>query len=103
MRGREIAMVFQEPMSSLNPVFTIGHQVEEAIPTHEDVSKGEARKRTIELMRDVGIPSPEMRVADYPHQLSGGQRKRVMVAMARACGETHSGSPSTWRRVRVKA
>lgn len=86
VRGREIAMVFQEPMSSLNPVFTIGHQVEEAILTHEDVSKGEARKRTIELMRDVGIPSPEMRVADYPHQLSGGQRQRVMVAMALACG-----------------
>ena len=85
VRGREIAMIFQEPMSSLNPVFTVGYQIEESIQTHENTSREDAQKRTFELMRDVGIPSPELRIRDYPHQLSGGQRQRVMVAMALAC------------------
>jgi len=85
IRGKEISMIFQEPMTSLNPVFTIGDQIEEAIMAHEAVEKAEARRRTIELLADVGIPSPEERVNDYPHNLSGGQRQRVMIAMALAC------------------
>jgi peptide/nickel transport system ATP-binding protein/oligopeptide transport system ATP-binding protein len=85
IRGKEIAMVFQEPMSSLNPVFTVGHQIEEAIRTHEKVSREAAGKRAVELLHSVGVPSPELRVRDYPHQLSGGQRQRVMIAMALAC------------------
>ena len=86
VRGREISMVFQEPMTSLNPVFTIGDQIDEVLATHEKAGKDEARKRTVKLLRDVGIPSPEQRVNDYPHNLSGGQRQRVMIAMALACG-----------------
>jgi len=85
IRGRAISMIFQEPMTSLNPVFTIGDQVEEAIITHEAVKKDEAHRRTIELLTDVGIASPEERMKDYPHNLSGGQRQRVMIAMALAC------------------
>ncbi len=84
VRGRQIAMIFQEPMTSLNPVFTIGHQIEESITTHEKVSRVESRKRVITLLEDVGIASPEERMKDYPHQLSGGQRQRVMIAMALA-------------------
>jgi len=86
IRGREISMIFQEPMTSLNPVFTIGDQIEEVITTHEGVDRAEATRRAIELLTDVGIPSPEERVRDYPHNLSGGQRQRVMIAMALACG-----------------
>jgi oligopeptide/dipeptide ABC transporter ATP-binding protein len=85
IRGKEISMIFQEPMTSLNPVFTIGDQIDEAIMAHETVEKTEVRRRTIELLTDVGIPSPEERVKDYPHNLSGGQRQRVMIAMALAC------------------
>jgi len=85
IRGKQIAMVFQEPMTSLNPVFTIGDQIEEAILIHEKVDAEEARRRCIQLLRDVGIPSPEERRKDYPHQLSGGQRQRAMIAMALAC------------------
>lgn len=85
IRGREISMVFQEPMTSLNPVFTIGHQIEEVITNHEGVSHNEAEKRIIKLLYDVGIASPEERIHDYPHNLSGGQRQRVMIAMALAC------------------
>jgi oligopeptide/dipeptide ABC transporter ATP-binding protein len=86
VRGREISMVFQEPMTSLNPVFTIGDQIQEVILNHEKVGKEDALKRTVALLKDVGIPSPEDRVNDYPHLLSGGQRQRVMIAMALACG-----------------
>ena len=86
IRGNHIAMVFQEPMTSLNPVFTIGDQIEEAIMIHEDLAEEERRDRAVQLLRDVGIPSPEERLGDYPHQLSGGQRQRVMIAMALACG-----------------
>jgi oligopeptide/dipeptide ABC transporter ATP-binding protein len=86
IRGKEISMIFQEPMTSLNPVFTIGDQIEEVITTHEGVDRAEAERRVLELLTDVGIPSPEERVKDYPHSLSGGQRQRVMIAMALACG-----------------
>ncbi len=86
IRGKEISMIFQEPMTSLNPVFTVGDQIEEVITTHEAVNRAEAQRRVIEILKDVGIPSPEERVKDYPHNLSGGQRQRVMIAMALACG-----------------
>ncbi|QDU31826.1 Glutathione import ATP-binding protein GsiA [Anatilimnocola aggregata] len=85
IRGKEISMIFQEPMTSLNPVFTVGAQVMEAIRLHQDVSKQEARTRTIELFREVGMPDPEKRVDSYPHQMSGGQKQRVMIAMALSC------------------
>jgi len=85
VRGRRIAMIFQEPMTSLNPVFTVGDQIEEAILIHEKTDQEELRRRCIQLLRDVGIPSPEERLNAYPHQLSGGQRQRVMIAMALAC------------------
>ena len=85
IRGRRIAMIFQEPMTSLNPVFTIEEQIGESILAHEKVDQEEARQRCIQLLKDVGIPSPEERLKDYPHQLSGGQRQRVMIAMALAC------------------
>jgi oligopeptide/dipeptide ABC transporter ATP-binding protein len=85
IRGNHIAMVFQEPMTSLNPVFTIGDQIQEAIAVHEAVDEDEVRQRSVRLLKDVGIPLPEERLGDYPHQLSGGQRQRVMIAMALAC------------------
>jgi oligopeptide/dipeptide ABC transporter ATP-binding protein len=85
IRGSRIAMVFQEPMTSLNPVFTIGDQIKEAILVHETVDEAELHERCLQLLRDVGIPSPEERIKDYPHQLSGGQRQRVMIAMALGC------------------
>ncbi|MBW1733401.1 MAG: ABC transporter ATP-binding protein [Deltaproteobacteria bacterium] len=85
IRGNQIAMVFQEPLTSLNPVFTIGDQIGEAITTHEQVEPGELQQRCVTLLKDIGIPSPEQRLKDYPHQLSGGQRQRVMIAMALAC------------------
>lgn len=85
MRGREISMVFQEPMTSLNPVFTVGFQVAEALSTHLDISRKEAMDRAIELIGSVKIPSPEIRVKEYPHQMSGGMRQRIMIAMAIAC------------------
>jgi oligopeptide/dipeptide ABC transporter ATP-binding protein len=85
VRGRRIAMIFQEPMTSLNPVFTVGDQIGEAILVHEKLDQEGLRQRCIELLKDVGIPSPEERLNAYPHQLSGGQRQRVMIAMALAC------------------
>ncbi|WP_020577015.1 ABC transporter ATP-binding protein [Actinopolymorpha alba] len=85
IRGKEIAMIFQEPMVSLSPVHTIGHQIAENIRTHQDVSKKEARDRAIEELRRVGIPRPEHRVDAYTFQLSGGMRQRAMIAMALAC------------------
>jgi peptide/nickel transport system ATP-binding protein len=85
IRGSRISMVFQEPMTALNPVFTVGNQIAEVLTTHQDISKKEAMAASVELLRSVGIPSPEKRVQEYPHQLSGGMRQRVIIAMAIAC------------------
>jgi ABC-type microcin C transport system duplicated ATPase subunit YejF len=85
LRGSQIAMIFQEPMSSLNPVLSIGRQITEAIRRHESLSARAARARAIELLDLVRIPAPERRIDDYPHNLSGGMRQRVMIAMAVAC------------------
>jgi oligopeptide/dipeptide ABC transporter ATP-binding protein len=85
VRGNQISMIFQEPMTSLNPVFTIGSQISEAIGLHRNLSRREVRDRVIEMLHLVGIPRPEERLNDYPHQLSGGMRQRVMIAMALSC------------------
>lgn len=85
IRGNKVSMIFQEPMTSLNPVFTIGNQIEEAIELHQDLSAKEVKNKAIEMLKLVGIPSPERRIKDYPHQLSGGMRQRVMIAMALSC------------------
>jgi peptide/nickel transport system ATP-binding protein/oligopeptide transport system ATP-binding protein len=85
IRGRSISMIFQEPMTSLNPVFQIGDQISEVLRLHEGVSRKEAWNRSIEMLKMVGIPAPERRVSEYPHQLSGGMRQRAMIAMALAC------------------
>jgi oligopeptide/dipeptide ABC transporter ATP-binding protein len=85
VRGKDIAMIFQEPMTSLNPVYTVGNQITEGILVHEDIGPEAARARAIELLAKVGMPSPETRVDEYPHQMSGGMRQRVMIAMSLAC------------------
>jgi oligopeptide transport system ATP-binding protein len=85
IRGREISMIFQDPMTSLNPVLTVNRQISETLIAHLNLSKEEARQRAIALLEKVGIPDPERRLNDYPHQFSGGQRQRVMIAMALAC------------------
>ncbi len=85
IRGGEISMIFQDPMSSLNPVYTIGNQIEEMIRTHQDMTRAQARNKSIDMLGLVGIPNPADRVDDYPHQFSGGMRQRAMIAMALAC------------------
>jgi peptide/nickel transport system ATP-binding protein len=85
VRGEEIAMIFQDPMTSLNPVYTVGWQIEEQLNEHIDLNKGQARQRAIALLDQVGIPKPEQRIDDYPHQFSGGMRQRVMIALALSC------------------
>jgi oligopeptide/dipeptide ABC transporter ATP-binding protein len=85
IRGNDIAMIFQEPMTSLNPVFRVGDQIAESIQRHLGLNEHDANDRVVELFKKVGIPSPERRVRDYPHEMSGGMRQRVMIAMALAC------------------
>lgn len=85
IRGNKISMIFQEPMTSLNPAYTCGNQVVEVLKTHRDISSTDAKVKAIEILRSVGIPSPEQRFKEYPHQLSGGLRQRVMIAIALAC------------------
>jgi oligopeptide/dipeptide ABC transporter ATP-binding protein len=85
IRGKEISMIFQEPMTSLNPVMQIGRQITEAIKYHENVTKYEAWDKAVEMLKLVGVPSPERRVKEYPHNLSGGMRQRVMIGMALSC------------------
>lgn len=85
LRGNDIGMIFQEPMTSLNPVFTCGDQIEEAVVLHQKLNKEEAKKKAIEMLNLVGIPAPEQRYNEYPHQLSGGMRQRIMIAMALSC------------------
>jgi oligopeptide/dipeptide ABC transporter ATP-binding protein len=85
LRGKKLSMIFQEPMTSLNPVLTIGYQVAEVLITHQGISKREAMAETVNLLKAVKIPSPEIRMREYPHQMSGGMRQRVMIAMAIAC------------------
>ncbi|MCX8117787.1 MAG: ABC transporter ATP-binding protein [Desulfobacterota bacterium] len=85
VRGNEISMIFQEPMTSLNPVFTIGNQITEVLKLHQGLDKREARRRAVEMLDRVRIPSPEVRIDAYPHQLSGGMRQRAMIAMALSC------------------
>jgi oligopeptide/dipeptide ABC transporter ATP-binding protein len=84
-RGNEIGMIFQDPMTSLNPVYRIGEQIVEAIRAHDPIDKRTAKKRAVELLKQVGIPNPESRVDDFPHQFSGGMRQRAMIAMALSC------------------
>jgi oligopeptide/dipeptide ABC transporter ATP-binding protein len=85
IRGARISMIFQEPMTALNPVFTVGNQIAEVLTTHQNISRKQAINSAVELLQSVGIPSPEKRIHEYPHQLSGGMRQRVMIAMAIAC------------------
>lgn len=105
IRGAEIAMVFQEPMTSLNPVLTIGNQISEAIILHQGLNKNEAMQKTIDVLRLVGIPSPEKRIKDYPHQMSGGMRQRAMIAMALSCnpGILIADEPTTALDVTIQA
>ena len=85
VRGKQISMIFQDPMTSLNPVYRIGWQIDEQLRAHEGLSAKQARRRTLELLGAVGIPNPEARIDDYPHQFSGGMRQRVMIAMGLSC------------------
>ena len=85
IRGNDIAMIFQDPMTSLNPVFSVGNQIREAIRIHQDLSKSEAAEKTVQVLTDVGIANPERRAKEYPHQFSGGMRQRAMIAMALSC------------------
>jgi len=105
IRGKEITMIFQEPMTSLSPVHTIGNQIMEAILLHRDMNKSEARELTVEMLYKVGIPSPYQRIDEYPHQLSGGLRQRAMIAMALSCNPSLliADEPTTALDVTVQA
>ena len=105
IRGNDIGMIFQEPMTSLNPVFTCGNQIEEVIILHQKLSKSEAKEKAIEMLDLVGIPAPEQRYHEYPHQLSGGMRQRVMISIALACNPEIliADEPSTALDVTVQA
>jgi oligopeptide/dipeptide ABC transporter ATP-binding protein len=105
VRGNKISMIFQEPMSSLNPVFTVGSQIGEGIRLHQNKSKSEAREIGVDMLRRVGIPNPEQRIDEYPHQMSGGMRQRVMIAMALACrpGLVIADEPTTALDVTIQA
>lgn len=105
IRGNEMAMIFQEPMTALNPVLTIGYQIDEQILRHKKVSKEEAKERSIEMLKLVGIPSPADRYSNYPHQLSGGMRQRAMIAMALSCDPSFliADEPTTALDVTIQA
>jgi peptide/nickel transport system ATP-binding protein/oligopeptide transport system ATP-binding protein len=105
VRGNEIAMIFQEPMTSLNPVFTVGDQIMEALILHRNMSEAEAREHAIGMLEKVGIPAPDVRIDEYPHQMSGGMKQRVMIAMALACDPALliADEPSTALDVTIQA
>jgi len=105
IRGNKISMIFQEPMTSLNPVYTIGNQISETLTLHQGLTSKEALERSVEMLRLVGIPSPARRVTEYPHQLSGGMRQRAMIAMALACNPSLliADEPSTALDVTIQA
>lgn len=105
IRGNDISMIFQEPMTSLNPVFTIGDQIIEPLMLHQELGRNEAKEKAIEMLKVVGIPNPRRRVDEYPHQLSGGQRQRAMIAMALACNPSLliADEPTTALDVTVQA